>query len=316
MGMLVIEKTILLLNLRLGCIFVVLTFASTAFSASLPAAPDVLASATNCTDVRSGSIIWNTSRDALMTEVVAKQSAIDETLLELVKQMAGIDIRNLTRSDLHMENDTLSDRLQIASFAKIKGRILDYKIANIKRSSEAKLNRYQIELSGRVCADNIVDEPMVVALRNSQNLPRDLLRMIESELSRNISAYPKIIMADNDASKTYNDIEINVEVSAPQSSIVDRSDAIVAIKLSLGENAAKGISQYVTRVELRMTMNATVHEDGSKLVAAHLVERDISGKQKPSKGIIAGMESEAAKKIAKDLSSQLAKHIKKLKMQP
>lgn len=308
------EKNLSLFSLGIGSIVVAFVLINSAIGATLPAAPGSLIQAPNCADVRSGSITWNTSRDALMAQAVAKQSAIDETLMELVRHLAGTDIRSLTRTDLHIENDALTDQLQVANFAKIKGRILDYNIISIQQGSEKKLNLFKIELSGRVCADNLVDEPMIVALKNSHNIPHDLLNVIESELSRNFAAYPKIVLADKGASKTYNDIEINVDVDPPRSSIVDRSDAIAALKSSLGENAVQGISQYATRVELRMTMSANIHEDGSKLVATHLVERELPGKQQPSRAIIAEMKSEATKKVAKNLSIQLAKHIKKLGM--
>jgi hypothetical protein len=300
-------------HLKLAMFFITAVATQQVVGGKLPPAPTTMMQASNCAKVRTGSITWNTSRNSSITPANAQQSAIDETLIELIKQLAGVEVNSLTRTNLYLENDNLDDQLQVASFAKAKGRILDYEILDIRKTTEGQLSLFTINLDGRVCADDIVAGPKVAALGKLKNIDAGLLSFVESELSRNFAAYPKIVLADNVASKTYHDIEIEVVVDPPQTSTIDRSAAIAAIKESLGSKAVRSIAQYATRVELRVTMRASVHEDGSKLVSTHLIDRELQKKQQPSPETLAEMEFEAAKKVVKDLAAQLARHIRQAK---
>ena len=279
------------------------------FAATLPPSPEFHAGAANCAEVRAGAITWSTSRDRSMAQSSAQQDAIAETLTELVKQLTGIEVKSLTRTNVHLENEHLDDQMQVASFAKVRGRVLDYEVLNIRKTFEGQLALFEIELEGRVCADEYVDGPTVVALGITQKISARLLNSVESELSRNFAVYPQLILANEVSSKVYSDLEIDIEVGRARTRVVNRSDAIAAIRASLGNQAARNLSQYITRVELRVTMSANVHEDGSKIVSTQVTERELSGRRQPSPELIAELEVEAVKQATKDLSAQLARHI-------
>ncbi len=99
------------------------------------------------------SIGSQTTRPLTLQRSIAQNTAVEEALSELVKQLAGTEIGSLTRLNETESNDKYDNQFQVAQYAKVKGRILDYRIKHIDQQVSGNNVLFHIGLHGRVCAN-------------------------------------------------------------------------------------------------------------------------------------------------------------------
>ena len=227
-------------------------------TATLPSALPSLTQAPNCGDVRSGRISWAAMRSSDVDPSDAQRQAIDETLGQLAKQLSGAEIRSLSRAANSLNNETYSTEFQSADYAKTIGRVLDYRVLNVSHQTIADERQIHVEVEGRVCADDLVKSPLIVAIRDTVGLSTYALRTLESALSKSLARDPRLALADRMALGTYHDIEIRASIHGPRLSSVDRRAAISSIQASVGSEAVAGVAEHATRVSLQAILEATM----------------------------------------------------------
>lgn len=285
-----------------------------ACTATLPPAPPELTQAPNCGEVRSGKIAWNALRPLDQEPSEAQRQAIEETLAQLARQLSGAEIRSLTRAANSLSNDTYSTDFQNADYAKTVGRVLDYRVLSVSRRTLAGGQEIRVEVDGRVCADDLVRPPLVVALGEARGVSGDALSRLEAALSRSFARNPRLALADGSARDTYHDIDVRASLSGPRVSVMDRSAAISAIGTSLGRQTVADVSRHATHVSVEAVLQATIHESGLRITEARTVERELDGTGSVPAVLIAGMEQEALELAGEALARTLSQYFAKARI--
>ena len=265
----------------------------------------------NCGDIRSGMISWDTVSSSDVDLVLAKQAAIEGTLVEMVKQLAGTNIKSLSQNTISLSNDVLNEKYKLEHYVKIKGRVIDYNVIDIKHTKIDDSVLFHIELRGNVCADDIIEPPLIVALQHPAGVSANKVDVILSSLSKNIAKSRRLSLIDDNASEAYHDINITISLEDPRTWLVDRHNAIKTIQSNLGRHSAEGIDRYVTRVSLRVSMNASMDNESMTFIETEKIERDIGKYESPSIGMISEMESEVVNITAKKLIDSISKYVMK-----
>jgi hypothetical protein len=229
----------------------------------------------------------------------------------LVKESSGTEIRSLTRAADSLNNKSYSSEFQAAEYAKAIGRVIDYRILDISSHKVADAWQIHVEVQGRVCADDLVKPPLIVAIRDSGSLSPAGVAALQDSLSKSFAHYPRLALADRAAANAYHDIEIEATLDGPRSWSVDRSAAISAIRLHLGSTAASGIAQHGTRMSLRVTLRAMEQDSGLAFVETQAAERELTASDKASLPVVAEMEQEAAGAAGEALARTLAQYVKR-----
>jgi hypothetical protein len=279
-------------------------------TATLPPAPLTLTQAPNCSDVRSGRLAWNAIAPSGLEPSEAQRQAIDEALNELAKQLSGAEIRSLSRAADSLTDENFSSKFQSADYAKTVGRVLDYRVLDMRHQTVADARQIRIEVEGRVCTDNLVDPPLIVAIGDTTGLSESGVRALGAALSRSLARDPRLALAEGMASTTYHDIEVRAFIDGPRFFSVDRGAAISSIQANLGPQAIDGVPRYATRVSLQATLEATSHESGLGFTETQTVERESVGSGLPSSVIIAEMERDAVQRAGQALADMLSEHVK------
>lgn len=273
---------------------------------TLPSAAPSLVQAPNCHHARSGKLTWQVVRPLAVDRSESQKQAINEALLELVKQLAGIEVRSLTRSADYLSGENFKAEFQTSDYAKARGRIVDYQVIRLEHRTLADMRQIEVEIHGRVCTDNLAKPRLLVAIRDTAGLSAHGLRTLQAALSGSVARDRGLDFAEKGAAETYHDIEIRASMDGPQSQPVDRRRAISAIEANLGHGAAIGIPQHAIRVSLTVVLYATLHENGSGFTEVHTAERELADTERASPAMISEMEREAVELAAKALVQTLS----------
>jgi hypothetical protein len=277
----------------------------------LPPAPSSLVQADNCRDVRSGRLAWDVSRPLSLDASESRRQAINEALSEFVKEFSGTEVRSLARTADSLTKESYTSEFQAAEYAKAMGRVIDDRILDISSHQVAGSWQIHVEIDGRVCVDDLVKPPLIVAIRDSGSLSPAGVAALQGSLSKSFAHDPRLALADRAAANAYHDIDVEASVDGPQSWSIDRSAAISAIRLHVGSAAASGIAQQGTRVSLRVTLRATEQASGLAFVETQTAERELTGSDQASGPVVAELEQEAARAAGQALAQTLTQHVKR-----
>lgn len=278
--------------------------------ARLPPGPVETLQAPNCGRVRSTSVVSEVFRPGTETTADATQRAVQDSLVQLVKQSTGSEIAHLARSVGTVSDTRYEHEFQVANYEKIKGRVLDYRIVDIRRQVAGDSQKFWVEIQGRVCADPLVPEPLIVAVGDTGSLSGGARNVLMAALARGLAVEPSMVLADQIARTMYHDIVIGVDVQGPRSTRVDREQEVEAIRANVGEHAVLGVARYATRVALTVTVRATIHEKGAGFTETQDVERDINDSAPVANALVADMEQEGVRRAADGIIVTLSSYLK------
>ena len=274
---------------------------------TLPSSPQVVGR-TDCRDVRAGAVNWRSVRDGSYDAARAQDEAVRETLVQLVSQLAGVEVSSLARAGELLRNETLDYEFQIADRTQQRGRVLDYRIASLDRRIIDSTQVIDVTLDGRVCADAFDPTPLIAAIRIPETVSPTGVATLEAVFSQTFARTRHLTLADKPASATYHDIAISADVVGPEVATVDRKPAIEAVRAELGHRAARGIAPVATNVVITVIVRADLNADGISFTDTQRIERELAGRQVPSAQLLVEMEGEGLTKAVAVLSETLERH--------
>jgi len=269
----------------------------------------------NCFEVRSGSITWDVTSPSNLSSADSRRIAIDETIAELIRQVSGTEVNLLSQSEMSLVNDKLDDSIKISRYSKTKGRLINYRLQNIEEGTEGDVKRFKVTLTGDICVDDIVDPPLIVAIRHPESIQKNRRKSLIAALGNYIATMPRLALnANNESKDSYYDIYITASFTGPHAQRLDRQDAINAVRQELGVRSASRLERYVTKVSLHATLQAVYEAENMLLTETSDVDREIAVNESLSNELVAEMEGELIDRVSKKLIQKIETYLTKRRL--